>query len=89
MGTGIVSIGLLLDGEATLSLILLALDAAIWIGLVVLLPARAIRDLERFRADVRTPAALTSIAGTGRARDPTDPARLDVGGRRAARDSRW
>ena len=64
-GTGIVSIGLLLDGEATLSLILLALDAAIWIGLVVLLPARAIRDLERFRADVRTPAALTSIAGTG------------------------
>ena len=64
MGTGIVSIALLLDGKATLSLILLALDAAIWIVLVVLLPARALRDPERFRIDVRTPAALTSIAGT-------------------------
>jgi tellurite resistance protein TehA-like permease len=64
MGTGIVSIALLLDGKATLSLILLALDTAIWIVLVVLLPARALRDPERFRVDVRTPAALTSIAGT-------------------------
>jgi tellurite resistance protein TehA-like permease len=64
MGTGIVSIGLLLDGARTLSLILLVLDAASWIVLAVLLPARAVRDLERFRVDVRTPAALTSIAGT-------------------------
>jgi hypothetical protein len=32
--------------------------------LAVLLPARAARDRARFRADVRTPAALTSVAGT-------------------------
>jgi tellurite resistance protein TehA-like permease len=64
MGTGIVSIGLSLDGQETSSLILVALDGAIWIALAVLLPARAVRDRARFRADARTPAALTGIAGT-------------------------
>jgi hypothetical protein len=44
--------------------ILLALDAATWIVLVVLLPARAVRHPERVRVDVRTPAPLTSIEGT-------------------------
>jgi hypothetical protein len=65
MGTGIVSIGLLLDGVRILSLILLVIDAAIWIALVELLPARALSDWTRFRVDLRGPAALTSIAGTG------------------------
>lgn len=65
MGTGIVSIALLLDGEATLSLILLIIDAALWIALVELLPARALSDWTRFRVDLRSPTALTSIAGTG------------------------
>jgi Voltage-dependent anion channel len=65
MGTGIVSIGLLLDGDATLSLILLIIDAGLWIALVELLPARALSDWTRFRVDLRSPTALTSIAGTG------------------------
>jgi len=64
MGTGIVSIGMLLDGRRLLSLVLLVLDAASWSALVVLLPARALSNRERFRADVRTPTALTSIAGS-------------------------
>jgi hypothetical protein len=64
MGTGIVSIGLLLDGRRTFSDVLLVLDAIAWLALAVLLPARALCDRDRFRADARTPAALTSIAGT-------------------------
>ncbi len=64
MGTGIVSTALSLDGHETTSRILLAIDAAIWIALAVLLPARATRDRARFLADVRTPAALTSVAGS-------------------------
>ena len=64
MGIGIVSIALSLDGHETISLVLLVLDALTWIALAVLLPARGTRDRERFLADVRTPAALTSVAGT-------------------------
>lgn len=64
MGTGIVSIALLLDGFDTLSTILLVLDALIWVALaVVLLPARAAADTGRLRVDARHPAVLTSIAG--------------------------
>ncbi len=65
MGTGIVSIALLLDRRGTLSDILLVLDAVIWVALAGLLPARALTDRARFRADIRHPTALTSIAGTG------------------------
>lgn len=65
MGTGIVSIAELLDGHRTLSDALLVLDALVWLALVVLLPARAVRDRPQFRIDMRHPAALTSIAGTG------------------------
>ncbi len=64
MGTGIVSIDLSLDGRGTLSAILLVLDAVIWVALAVLTPARALADRERFKADIRHPAALTSVAGT-------------------------
>ena len=64
MGTGIVSIALLLDGRHVLSVILLVLDALLWVALALLLPARAASDLARFKIDVRHPAALTSIAGT-------------------------
>jgi tellurite resistance protein TehA-like permease len=64
MGTGIVSIGLSLDGHETISRVLLIVDAIIWVALAVLLPTRAARDRARFRADVRTPAALTSVAGS-------------------------
>ena len=65
MGTGIVSVGLVLDGNTLLSLILLVIDAAMWIALVELLPARALSDWSRFRIDLRSPTAFTSIAGTG------------------------
>jgi tellurite resistance protein TehA-like permease len=64
MGTGIVSIGLLLDDVRVLSVILLVIDAATWIALVELLPARALSDWTRFRVDLRSPTAFTSIAGT-------------------------
>lgn len=64
MGTGIVSVALLLDGSHVLSAILLIIDAIIWLALAVLLPARARRDGQRFLVDLRHPTALTSIAGT-------------------------
>jgi tellurite resistance protein TehA-like permease len=64
MGTGIVSVALLLDGRHALSAILLVLDAGVWLALAALLPARALADRPRFRADSRHPTALTSIAGT-------------------------
>jgi Voltage-dependent anion channel len=65
MGTGIVSIALTLDHHETLSRILLVTAALMWLTLAVLVPLRARRDPERFRADIRTPPALTSVAGTG------------------------
>jgi hypothetical protein len=64
MGTGIVSTALTLDGEETLSRILLVIAAIMWVTLVVLLPLRARRDRAAFLADCRTPAALTAVAGT-------------------------
>ena len=64
MGTGIVSVALLLDGREVLSAILLVLDGGVWLALAVLLPARALADRPRFQADSRHPTALTSIAGT-------------------------
>jgi len=65
MGTGIVSVGLALDGRERLSEALLILDGIAWVVLAILLPARALRDRERFRDDLRTPAAFTAVAGTG------------------------
>jgi tellurite resistance protein TehA-like permease len=64
MGTGIVSVALLLDGRHALSMILFVIAAVVWLALAVLLPARAARDGERFAVDLRHPTALTSIAGT-------------------------
>lgn len=64
MGTGIVSVALLLDGRRVLSTILLVIGAVAWLALAVLLPTRARRDGHRFVIDLRHPTALTSIAGT-------------------------
>ena len=72
MGTGIVSIALSLDGQETLSRVLLALDAAVWVILAILLPARALRDRARFRRDLRTPAAFTAVAAFRLAGDMLD-----------------
>ncbi|MGH2874404.1 MAG: tellurite resistance/C4-dicarboxylate transporter family protein [Solirubrobacteraceae bacterium] len=65
MGTGIVSVALRLDGRTILADAMTAIAAVAWLGLAVLLPARALRDRERFVVDLRHPTALTSIAGTG------------------------
>ena len=64
MGTGIVSVALSLDGHETLSRILLFVAAVMWVTLAVLVSVRAARDRSRFLGDVRTPPALTSVAGT-------------------------
>jgi hypothetical protein len=53
MATAIVSIGLSLDGEETLSRVMLAIAVVIWVALAVLVPVRAARDRARFRADAR------------------------------------
>jgi tellurite resistance protein TehA-like permease len=64
MGTGIVSIGLALDGRETLSRAVLAIDAIVWVALAVVLAGRMLFDGERVRAEARSPAALTGVAGT-------------------------
>ncbi|MCW2995329.1 MAG: respiratory nitrate reductase, gamma subunit [Conexibacter sp.] len=64
MGTAIVSIGLSLDGQELLSRVIAAIAAAIWATLAGLLPLRALRDPPRFRADARTPGALTAPIAT-------------------------
>jgi len=64
MGTGIVSVALSLDGAQPLSRILLVLTAVAWGALALLVPARALRNPQRFRADARKPAALSWVAGT-------------------------
>jgi hypothetical protein len=51
MGTGIVSIALSLDGQETLSRVILAIAAVMWVALALLLPLRAARDPAGFRAD--------------------------------------
>lgn len=63
MGTGIVSIGLSLDGRETLSRVLLVADALAWVALGVLLAGRALFDRARVRRDAGSPAALTGVAG--------------------------
>jgi tellurite resistance protein TehA-like permease len=64
MGTGIVSMALRADGQRVASAILLALAAAIWLGLAALLGRRAWRDRGPLVAELSHPAALSSIAGT-------------------------
>jgi tellurite resistance protein TehA-like permease len=64
MGTGIVSIALWLDHQKTLARILLVLAAIMWLVLAVLAPVRAIGDRDRFLTEVRTPVALSVVAGT-------------------------
>jgi tellurite resistance protein TehA-like permease len=64
MGTGIVSTGLALVGQATLSQILLGVAIALWIGLAAIFLGRAILRRERWLEDARDPTALTAVAGT-------------------------
>jgi hypothetical protein len=62
MGTGIVSVALLLDGRVTLSRVLLVCTAAAWIVLGGLLAGRWLRD----RARVRVAASTRRAAPSGR-----------------------
>jgi tellurite resistance protein TehA-like permease len=64
MGTGIVSIGLSVDGRETLSRGLLVIASVIWVGLAVLLSLRAARDPTGVAADARSPASLTAPIAT-------------------------
>jgi tellurite resistance protein TehA-like permease len=64
LGAGIVSIALSLDGQPTPSRILLALAAALWIALTLLLAGRALFDRRRVFREARSPAALTGVAAT-------------------------
>jgi tellurite resistance protein TehA-like permease len=64
MGTGIVSIGLSLDRQETLSRILVGIAAAVWIVLGLQLLALASRRRRLLLEQARLPAALTGIAGT-------------------------
>lgn len=64
MGTGIVSIGLSLDGHETLSRVLLGIAALVWfvLGFGLLVLVTRLRPL--FLRQARSPAALTGVAGT-------------------------
>jgi tellurite resistance protein TehA-like permease len=64
MGTGVLSIALRLDARRGASDVLLGLAAVFWSGLVVIAVYRLARDRARFLCQVRTPGALTAIAGT-------------------------
>jgi tellurite resistance protein TehA-like permease len=64
MGTGIVSVGLALDAQQTLSKVLFGIAVAIWFGVVVGLVRSWIWERRRWLADARRPAALTAVAGT-------------------------
>ncbi len=64
MGTGIVSVGLWLDHSNLLSAITLALAAAVWVALAVVLLTRVVRRPDRVRLDAGSPAALTGVAAS-------------------------
>jgi tellurite resistance protein TehA-like permease len=64
MGTGIVSIGLLLAHEQTLSRILLGIAVALWLGLVLVFVWQALRARERWLEEARAPGVLTVVAAT-------------------------
>jgi tellurite resistance protein TehA-like permease len=64
MATGIVSIALSLDGEATLSDVWLAATVLSWIVVVALVIGRALADRAWLRSAMRSPASLTAVAAT-------------------------
>jgi tellurite resistance protein TehA-like permease len=64
MGTGIVSVALLLDGERTLSRGLMWISLALWVALAVGAAAHATTRRADLAAQLRIPASLTGVAGT-------------------------
>jgi hypothetical protein len=65
MGTGIVSIGLYLEGRALLSQVLFGIDVALWAGMFIVFARRALWQRARWIEETRSPAGLTAVAGTG------------------------
>jgi tellurite resistance protein TehA-like permease len=64
MGTGVESIALRLVGHRLVSSVLLGLAVVLWAALAVSLALRAAHDRAALRAEARSPAALTGVAGT-------------------------
>ncbi len=64
MGTGIVSVGLASDARHTLSLVLLAIAATVWVALGLALARRSAGDWTAIKREARSPAALTSVAAS-------------------------
>lgn len=64
MGTGIVSVDLVLGGHDGLSLIPLLIATIAWVALGLLLAGRFLFDRQRFEREAALPAALTGVAGT-------------------------
>ncbi|WP_329124638.1 tellurite resistance/C4-dicarboxylate transporter family protein [Streptomyces sp. NBC_01353] len=64
MATGILSVGLHLDGSEVLSRVLLCLAALVWLLLGWDFGARLLRSRRRWLADADTPPGLTAVAAT-------------------------
>ncbi|MFE9630014.1 tellurite resistance/C4-dicarboxylate transporter family protein [Streptomyces sp. NPDC006463] len=64
MAAGILSVGLHLTGHEVVSLVALAISAALWLVLAADFASRLLADRGRFRAEADTPAALTAVAAT-------------------------
>lgn len=64
MGTGIVSVGLDLDHYVTLSRIVLVITGVVWVTIVVAIANRWRRDSAQLHRELRSPDALTAVAGT-------------------------
>lgn len=64
MGTGIVSVALLLTGHGGVSRALMWLTAALWVVLALSLTLRVAIDRPRLRDEVQSPVSLTGVAGT-------------------------
>ncbi|MEW2517131.1 tellurite resistance/C4-dicarboxylate transporter family protein [Actinacidiphila alni] len=64
MATGIISVGFHLIGDDTLSAILLAVAAAVWVWLAATFAATLLRDRARWQAQAANPPALTAVAAT-------------------------
>ncbi|MFD5568078.1 tellurite resistance/C4-dicarboxylate transporter family protein [Streptomyces cadmiisoli] len=64
MATGIVSVGLYLEGYEVLSLAFLAVACAAWLALAAQFLVRLVRQSQRWMSEAATPAALTAVAAT-------------------------
>ena len=64
MATGIVSVGLGIDGDRAVSDFFLGLAVAVWLLLAALFAWRLLHDRARFRAEARSAGSLAAVAGT-------------------------